>query len=234
MTAHPDGTTVFSAESCRRSSCCAAAQPLFSVFARDPAEGRRRSDDDYDLIFAHVLSSSDPGGARPALCVRQPLRATDARGRRRNLSARVTPSAQLDAPYVRVRRRGALGGLLAEATTPTGRRPAGQSLDRQAATCLLSGVGDVFKALADPTRRAILDELQDRDGQTLFELCARLATKHGSARPGRPSPSTSTSSRRPAGHTRRQGRYKFHHLDTAPLDDDRRAVARPTHGEGPP
>jgi len=40
-------------------------------------------------------------------------------------------------------------------------------------------VGDVFKALADPTRRAILDELTDRDGQTLFELCSRLATKHG-------------------------------------------------------
>src|SRR5437763_14154284 len=40
-------------------------------------------------------------------------------------------------------------------------------------------VGDVFKALADPTRRALLDELLDRDGQTLFELCARLATKHG-------------------------------------------------------
>ena len=29
---------------------------------------------------------------------------------------------------------------------------------------------DVFKALADPTRRAILDELLDRDGQTLFEV----------------------------------------------------------------
>ena len=39
-------------------------------------------------------------------------------------------------------------------------------------------MADVFKALADPTRRAILDELTDRDGQTLFEICARLATKH--------------------------------------------------------
>jgi DNA-binding transcriptional ArsR family regulator len=29
-------------------------------------------------------------------------------------------------------------------------------------------VGDVFKALADPTRRTILDELTDRNGQTLF------------------------------------------------------------------
>ena len=39
-------------------------------------------------------------------------------------------------------------------------------------------MGDIFKALADPTRRAILDELTDRDGQTLFELCARLAVRH--------------------------------------------------------
>ncbi|GAT14389.1 transcriptional regulator [Mycolicibacterium thermoresistibile] len=39
-------------------------------------------------------------------------------------------------------------------------------------------MGDVFKALADPTRRAILDELTERDGQTLFEICARLTTRH--------------------------------------------------------
>ncbi|MER7002875.1 metalloregulator ArsR/SmtB family transcription factor [Dactylosporangium sp. NPDC000555] len=37
----------------------------------------------------------------------------------------------------------------------------------------------VFKALADPTRRAILDELTDRNGQALLEICSRLATKHG-------------------------------------------------------
>ncbi|GAA2656224.1 hypothetical protein GCM10010400_11440 [Streptomyces aculeolatus] len=40
---------------------------------------------------------------------------------------------------------------------------------------------DVFRALADPTRRTILDELTERDGQTLFEICAQLATKHGLA-----------------------------------------------------
>ena len=45
-------------------------------------------------------------------------------------------------------------------------------------------MGDVFKALADPTRRRILDELTERNGQTLFEICSRLATKHqlGSSR----------------------------------------------------
>ena len=42
-----------------------------------------------------------------------------------------------------------------------------------------AGVGDLFKALADPTRRAILDELVERNGQTLFEIWSRLAMKHG-------------------------------------------------------
>ena len=79
-------------------------------------------------------------------------------------------------------------------------------------------MGDVFKALADPTRRAILDELVDRDGQTLFELCARLATRHdlGSTRQA---VSQHVDVLEAAGlvSTRREGRYKFHHLDTTPL-----------------
>lgn len=36
----------------------------------------------------------------------------------------------------------------------------------------------IFKALADQTRRLILDEFTDRTEQTLYELCARLITKH--------------------------------------------------------
>ncbi len=35
-------------------------------------------------------------------------------------------------------------------------------------------VDTVFKALADPTRRVLLDRLYGRDGQTLGELCADL------------------------------------------------------------
>jgi DNA-binding transcriptional ArsR family regulator len=79
-------------------------------------------------------------------------------------------------------------------------------------------MGDVFKALADPTRRAILDELTDRDGQTLFELCARLATKHGMGST-RQAISQHLDVLEMAGlvSTRREGRYKFHHLETAPL-----------------
>lgn len=37
----------------------------------------------------------------------------------------------------------------------------------------------VFKALADQTRRRLLDELAERDGQTLFELHVRLLNWDG-------------------------------------------------------
>lgn len=79
-------------------------------------------------------------------------------------------------------------------------------------------MGDVFKALSDPTRRAILDELRDRDGQTLFELCVRLITNHGSSST-RQAISQHLDVLEDAGlvRTRRDGRYKFHHLDTEPL-----------------
>lgn len=79
-------------------------------------------------------------------------------------------------------------------------------------------MGDVFKALADPTRRKILDELTERNGQTLFEICSRLATRHqlGSSRQAI---SQHLDVLEAAGllETRRAGRYKFHYLKTGPL-----------------
>jgi DNA-binding transcriptional ArsR family regulator len=79
-------------------------------------------------------------------------------------------------------------------------------------------VVDVFKALSDPTRRAVLDELTDRDGQTLFELCGRLAMKHGlgSSRQAISQHLEVLESARLV-ETRREGRYKFHHINTDPL-----------------
>ncbi|WP_432078142.1 ArsR/SmtB family transcription factor [Streptomyces sp. YPW6] len=78
---------------------------------------------------------------------------------------------------------------------------------------------DVFKALADPTRRRILDELTDRNGQTLFEICGRLTTKHGLGL-SRQAVSQHLAVLEEAGLviTRREGRYKFHDLDTVPLE----------------
>jgi DNA-binding transcriptional ArsR family regulator len=80
-------------------------------------------------------------------------------------------------------------------------------------------VGDVFKALADPTRRKILDELAEREGQTLFELCSRLITVHQLAMT-RQAISQHLDVLEAAGlvRTRREGRYKFHDLDTGPLE----------------
>ncbi len=76
----------------------------------------------------------------------------------------------------------------------------------------------MFKALADPTRRAILDELVERNGQTLFEMCTRLTVKHG-LNSSRQAISQHLEVLEAAGllSTKREGRFKFHYVDTTPL-----------------
>lgn len=71
----------------------------------------------------------------------------------------------------------------------------------------------VFKALADPTRRALLDRLRERNGQTLGELCDGLAM-------ARQSVSKHLTLLEEAGvvTTRRRGREKLHFLDAAPVN----------------
>jgi DNA-binding transcriptional ArsR family regulator len=63
------------------------------------------------------------------------------------------------------------------------------------------------------------DELSERDRQKLFEICTWLTTKHGL---GSTRQAISQHLRVPesAGlvKTRREGRYKFHYLDTTPLE----------------
>jgi DNA-binding transcriptional ArsR family regulator len=83
---------------------------------------------------------------------------------------------------------------------------------------MVMAVGDVFKALADETRRIILDELVERDEQTLFELCNRLIAKHGLSS-SRQAVSQHLEVLEDAGLVRseRRGRYKLHYLDTDPL-----------------
>ncbi|WP_211287163.1 ArsR/SmtB family transcription factor [Georgenia soli] len=79
-------------------------------------------------------------------------------------------------------------------------------------------MADVYRALADPTRRLILDELLLRDGQTLFEICGRLTMRHGSTST-RQAVSQHLAVLEDAGLVRshRDGRTKIHHLDTEPL-----------------
>jgi DNA-binding transcriptional ArsR family regulator len=91
---------------------------------------------------------------------------------------------------------------------------------------------ELYRAIGDPTRRLILDELVDRDGQTLFEICGRLTMKHGVGS-SRQAVSQHLAVLEEAGlvHPRRQGRYKLHHIDTTPL---RSIVERwPTDREDP-
>ncbi|MGW1410638.1 ArsR/SmtB family transcription factor [Streptomyces sp. NPDC002403] len=94
---------------------------------------------------------------------------------------------------------------------------------------------DVFKALADPTRRLILDELVERDGQTLFEICTRLVTKHGLGL-SRQAISQHLAVLESAGLvlSRRQGRHKFHDLDTEPLEHIVTRWLRPDAPENTP
>jgi len=80
-------------------------------------------------------------------------------------------------------------------------------------------MADVFEALAAPARRAILDVLLERDGQTLFEICTRLTMKHQLTLT-RQAISQHLEMLEAVGlvSTRREGRYKFHFLDTTPLN----------------
>jgi DNA-binding transcriptional ArsR family regulator len=79
-------------------------------------------------------------------------------------------------------------------------------------------MADVFKAIADETRRLLLDELMDRDDQTLFELCSRLAVHH-QVTVTRQAVSQHLDVLESAGlvRTYRRGRHKFHTIDTTPL-----------------
>ena len=83
---------------------------------------------------------------------------------------------------------------------------------------IIGRVGDVFRALADPTRRWILDELAIRDGLTLFEICSRLIMLHGSTS-SRQAVSQHLAVLEEAGlvTSHRVGRTKVHHLNTEPL-----------------
>ncbi len=89
----------------------------------------------------------------------------------------------------------------------------------------------VFRALADPSRRMLLDRLNARDGQTLRELCAELDM-------ARQSVSKHLQVLAAAGlvTTVRRGREKLHYLDPDPISDigehwinrfDRRRVDAP-------
>jgi DNA-binding transcriptional ArsR family regulator len=72
---------------------------------------------------------------------------------------------------------------------------------------------DIFKALADPSRRVILDTLFANDGQTLTELCAHLdgMTRFGVMKHLRILEDAHLVI------VRRKGREKLHYLNAVPI-----------------
>ena len=79
-------------------------------------------------------------------------------------------------------------------------------------------MSDIYRAMAEPTRRIILDELSKREGQTLFEVCGRLAMAHGISS-SRQAVSQHLAVLEEVGlvRTERQGRTKLHWFDGSPL-----------------
>jgi DNA-binding transcriptional ArsR family regulator/uncharacterized protein YndB with AHSA1/START domain len=75
-------------------------------------------------------------------------------------------------------------------------------------------VDEVFKALADPSRRTLLDRLHERGGQNLRELCTGLGM-------ARQSVSKHLAVLEAAGlvTTTRRGRETLHHLNPAPIGE---------------
>src|ERR1700752_2134347 len=78
--------------------------------------------------------------------------------------------------------------------------------------CLLSDMDEVFKALADPSRRSLLDRLHARGGQTLNALVDRLAmTRQGVKK------YLAILERANLVTTLRHGREKLHYLNPVPI-----------------
>jgi DNA-binding transcriptional ArsR family regulator len=76
----------------------------------------------------------------------------------------------------------------------------------------MDGVDDVFKALADPTRRSLLDELYKQDGQTLSALERRLPmTRFGVMK------HLKVLEQADLVTTKKRGREKLHFLNAVPI-----------------
>lgn len=77
-----------------------------------------------------------------------------------------------------------------------------------------SDVDHVFKALADQTRRLLLDRLHEHNGQTLSQLCERLEMTRQATTQHLAVLEVAT-----LVTTVRRGREKLHYLNPVPLDD---------------
>src|SRR3954463_13767461 len=77
-----------------------------------------------------------------------------------------------------------------------------------------SEMEEVFRALADPSRRQLLDSLNGRNGQTLRELCSGLQMARQSV-----SKHLAILEAADLVTTVRRGREKLHYLNAAPINE---------------
>jgi DNA-binding transcriptional ArsR family regulator/uncharacterized protein YndB with AHSA1/START domain len=77
----------------------------------------------------------------------------------------------------------------------------------------MARVDEVFKALADPSRRLLLDSLNDTNGQSLRELCSGLSMARQSV-----SKHLAVLEAANLVTTLRQGREKLHYLNAEPIN----------------
>jgi DNA-binding transcriptional ArsR family regulator len=78
---------------------------------------------------------------------------------------------------------------------------------------------DVFRALADASRRELLDRLYAHNGQTLNELCARLAASGALMTRQAVSKHLAILEGANLVATVRRGREKLHYLNPVPIHD---------------
>ena len=78
---------------------------------------------------------------------------------------------------------------------------------------------DVFRALADASRRELLDRLYAHNGQTLNELCARLAASGASMTRQAVSKHLAILEGANLVATVRRGREKLHYLNPVPIHE---------------
>src|SRR5205823_384004 len=131
-------------------------------------------------------------------------------------SRRITEVTVIDVSVSSVRLRALRGCAFDRSSFPRLSTADGRPLDMQPFGCIFcpSRMNKVFKALADGSRRQLLDQLHANNGQTLSELCAHLdMTRQAVTK-----------------HLRlleaanlvvavRRGREKLHYLNPVPLHD---------------
>jgi len=93
-------------------------------------------------------------------------------------------------------------------------------------------VDGIYRAIADPARRAIVEELTQRNDQTLYELCTRLMVRGFTMSRQAVAKHLAVLAEAGAVRITTRGRTTVHHLDPGPLDAVRAWLATLAEPDG--